>query len=51
MIPERAEPDSLFCIGPDREIPSAADPSDVNVAIGHSILGKKTQAHLEFRPK
>ena len=38
MIPEPAEPDSLFCIGPDHEMPSAADPSDMNVALGHPFL-------------
>jgi hypothetical protein len=38
MIPEPAEPDSLFCIGPDHEMPSVADPPDVNVAPGHPVL-------------
>jgi hypothetical protein len=30
MIPEPAEPDSLFCIGPDHEMPSAANSPDIN---------------------
>lgn len=38
MIPEPAEPDPLFRIGPDHEIPSVADPSNMNVAPGHPIL-------------
>ncbi len=38
MIPKPAEPDSLFRIGPDDEMPSVADPSDMNIAPGHPIL-------------
>jgi hypothetical protein len=38
MIPEPAEPDSLICIGPDHEMPSAANSSDMGVALGHPIL-------------
>ena len=38
MIPEPAEPDSLLCIGPNHEMPSAANSPDVNVALGHPFL-------------
>jgi hypothetical protein len=39
MIPEPAEPDSLFCVRPDHEMRSAADPSDINVALGGEAEG------------
>lgn len=38
MIPQAAEPGSLFRIGPDHEKPSAADASDMSVAPRHPIL-------------
>jgi hypothetical protein len=37
MIPEPAEPNPLFGIGPDHEVPSIVDPSDMNVAPRHPI--------------
>jgi len=49
IIPEPAETLSLLRVGPDHQVPLAADSPDVNVSFLHPVLESEV-AHAEPRP-